>query len=144
MAPDRRDGESPPLFLRTLVRLLIRGRDASYILSDLDASFARDVERGCGRGRAVQRYVWNALASAWAVWTAGLRRIVTHGIGIDARLGLRLLVKQPLITTVAVLALGLGIPASLFLLHGMDVLYSDLPVPDGDRVVGIRHYDVEL
>lgn len=71
-----------------------------------------------------------SLASAWAVWPAALRRIVTHGLGIDARLGLRLLVKQPLITTVAVLALGLGIPASLFLLHGMDVLYSDLPVPE--------------
>ncbi len=144
MTPDRREGGCPPRLLRLLVRLLIRGRDASYILSDLDASFARDIERGQKRGRAVRRYAWNALASAWAVWTTALRRIVTHGIGLDTRLGLRLLVKQPLITTVAVLALGLGIPASLFLLHGMDVLYSDLPVPDGDRVVGIRHYDVEL
>src|SRR5690606_27794482 len=52
--------------------------------------------------------------------------------------------KQPLITMVAVLALGLGIPASLTLLHGMDVFFSDLPVPDGHRVVGLRHFDVEL
>jgi putative ABC transport system permease protein len=143
MSPDRSEGGRPPRLLRALVRLLIRGRDATYIVSDLDASFARDIERGQKRGRAVRRYAWNTLASTSAVWTTGLRRIVTHGIGIDAKLGLRMLVKQPLITTVAVLALGLGIPASLFLLHGMDVLYSDLPVPDGHRVVGVRHYDVE-
>jgi predicted permease len=144
MTPDRREGGCPPRFLRTLVRLLIRGRDATYIVSDLDASFARDIERGQKRGRAVRRYAWNALASTSAVGTAALRRLVTHGLGLDAKLGLRMLLKQPLITTVAVLALGLGIPASLALLHGMDVFFSDLPVPDGHRVVGIRHHDVEL
>jgi predicted permease len=133
----------PPRLLRLLVRLLIRGPDASYIVPDLDASFARDMERGLGRGRAVRRYAWNALGSVWSVWTAGLRGLVTHGIGLDAKLGLRMLAKQPLITAVAVLTLGLGIPASLTLVHGGDVLYGELPVPDGDRVVGIRHYDVD-
>jgi hypothetical protein len=79
----------------------------------------------------------------WSVWTAGLRRLVTHGIGLDAKLGLRMLVKQPLITAVAVLALGLGIPASLMMFHFIDVVYGELPVPDGDRVVGVRHYDLD-
>jgi predicted permease len=130
--------------LRLLVRLLIRGRHAPYIVRDLDASFVRDVERGLGRGRAIQRYAWNALASTWSVWTAGLRGLVTHGIGLDAKLGLRMLAKQPLITTVAVLALGLGIPASLTLVHGIDVLFSEIPVPDGERVVGVRHYDLSV
>jgi putative ABC transport system permease protein len=143
MASDPRDAPHPPRLPRLLVRLLIRGRDASYIVSDLDTSFARDVERGIGRARAARRYAWNALASVWSVWTSGLRRLVTHGIGLDAKLGLRMLVKQPLITAVTVLALGLGIPASLLFLHGMDVLFSDLPVPDGHRVVGVRHYDVD-
>jgi predicted permease len=134
----------PPRLLRLLVRLLIRGPDASYIVPDLDASFARDVERGLGRGRAVRRYAWNALGSVWSVWTAGLRGLVTHGIGLDAKLGLRMLAKQPLITAVALLALGLGIPGSLTFLHGFDVLYGELPVPDGGRVVGIRHYDLDM
>jgi len=133
----------PPRLLRLLVRLLIRGRDASYIVRDLDASFARDVERGMGRGRAARRHAWNAMGSMWSVWTAGLRGLVTHGIGLDAKLGLRMLAKQPMITAVAVLALGLGIPASLTHFHFVDVLYSELPVPDGDRVVGIRHYDLD-
>ena len=143
MGSDPRDATRPPRLLRLLVRLLIRGRDTSYIVQDLDASFERDVERGLGRGRSVRRYVWNAAASAWSVWFTGLRRLVTHGIGLDAKLGLRILAKQPLITAVAVLTLGLGIPASLTLVHGGDVLFGELPIPEGDRVVGIRHYDVD-
>ena len=143
MDADPRAAPLPPRVLRLLVRLLIRGRDASYIVRDLDASFARDVERGIGRGRVARRYAWNALGSMWSVWTTGLRRLVAHGIGLDAKLGLRMLAKQPMITVVAVLALGLGIPASLTLVHWLDVYYGELPIPDGDRVVGVRHYDLD-
>jgi predicted permease len=143
MGFDPRDAPRPPRLLRLFVHLLIRGRDASYIVADLDASFARDVERGLGRGGAARRYAWNVLASVWSVWTTGLRGLVTNGIGLDAKLGLRMLVKQPLITVVAGLALGLGIPGSLALVHGFDVIYGEIPVPDGDRVVGIRHYDLD-
>lgn len=144
MAPDPSGRvPQPPRLLRLLVRLLIRGRDASYIVSDLDASFARDVERGLRGSRATRRYAWNALASVWSAWTAALRGFVTHGIGLDARLGLRMLARQPLITAVALLTLGLGIPASLTLVHGADVLFGELPVPDGDRVVGIRYFDLD-
>jgi hypothetical protein len=139
---DPREAPRPPRLLRLLVHLLIRGRDASHIVLDLDASFARDVERGLGRGRAARRYAWNVLASVWSVWTTGLRGLAMHGVGLDAKLGLRMLAKQPLITAVVGLALGLGIPASLTLLHGFDVIFREFPVPDGDRVVGIRHYDL--
>ncbi len=52
---DPRDAPRPPRLLRLFVHLLIRGRDASYIVPDLDASFARDVERGLGRGRSARR-----------------------------------------------------------------------------------------
>lgn len=133
----------PPRLLSFLVRLLIRGRDASWIASDLDASFARDVERGLRRGRATRRYAWNALASAWSVWFGGLRGLATHGIGLDARLGFRMLAKQPLLTGVAMLALGLGIPASLSMQHVVRMLHSPLPVPEGERVMGIRQWDRE-
>jgi putative ABC transport system permease protein len=143
MASDPRATPRPPRLPRLVVHLLIRGHHASYIVQDLDISFARDVERGIGRGRATRRYAWNGLASVWSVWTTELRRLVAHGLGLDAKLGIRMLAKQPLITAVAMLALGLGIPASLALLHGIGILFSDLPVPDGHRLVGVRHYDVE-
>ena len=77
---DPRDAPRPPRLLRLLGHLLIRGRDASYIVADLDASFARDVERGLGRGGAARRYAWNVLASVWSVWTTEFRRLVTQGI----------------------------------------------------------------
>src|SRR3954468_3368895 len=70
-----------------------------------------------------------------------LRRFAPHGREIDVKLGLRMLAKQPLITAVAVLALGLGIPASLTLFHAIGVIYGDLPIPEGDRVVGLRSFD---
>lgn len=143
MTHDRRRRTRPPRLLRFLVRLLIRGRDASWIVSDLDASFARDMQRGLGRGRAIRRYVWNVMGSVWSVWTAGLRRLATRGIGLDARLGVRMLLKQPLLTGVAMLALGLGIPASLSMHHFTRMLRSPLPVPEGERVMGIRHWDRE-
>ena len=133
----------PPRFWALVAWMLLRGRDAHLVRNDLAEAFARDVERGVGRGRATRRYAWNLLASAWSIWSGGLGRLVTHGIGLDAKLGLRMLAKQPLITGVAVLALGLGIPASLTVMHGLNVLYSDLPVPEGDRVVGVRHFDVD-
>ena len=83
----------PPRLLRLLTRLLIRGRDASYIGADLDASFAHDLERGLARGRAARRYAWNVLGSVCSVWATALRGLVTHGVGLDAKLGLRMLAK---------------------------------------------------
>jgi putative ABC transport system permease protein len=133
----------PPWLLRLVARLLIRGRDASWILRDLDASFAHDLDRGLGRGSAIRRYARNVLGSVWSVWTTGLRRLLTQGIGLDARLGVRMLAKQPLLTGVAMLALGLGIPASLSMHHVTWVLRSPLPVPEGERVMGIRHWERE-
>ena len=70
---DLRPSPRPPRLLRLLARLLIRGGVASYIVSDLDASFGRDLERGLGRGRAIWRYAQNVLGSTWSVWTSGRR-----------------------------------------------------------------------
>ena len=56
MDSDPRDAPRPPRLLRRLARLLTRGRDAPYIVPDLDASFAGDIERGLRRGRATARY----------------------------------------------------------------------------------------
>ena len=62
---------------------------------------------------------------------------------LDVKLGVRMLGKQPLLTLVAVTALALGIPASLFPLHFLGALFAPLPVPDGDRIFGIRNWNIE-
>ncbi len=137
------EGSRPARFWTVLAHLVIRGADAPFILSDLVESFARDVARGLGRRTATRRYVVNLVGSAWSVGIEGVRRRVSQGITLDAKLGLRMLVKQPMLTGVAVLALGLGIPASLGFSHVLDVVLSPLPVPEGERVMGIRHWDLE-
>jgi predicted permease len=61
---------------------------------------------------------------------------------IDVRLGFRMLGKQPILSAVAALTLALGIPAALIPTHIIDSLDSDLPVEEGERVLGLRNWDV--
>jgi predicted permease len=70
----------------------------------------------------------------------------TPGLGfswLDVKLGVRMLGKQPILTVVAGLTLALGIPAALAPSHAMRLFYIDLPVEDGDRVFGLRNWDLE-
>lgn len=133
----------PPRVWSAIAGLLIRGRDAPFILADLDEAYVRDVERYGRRRWAGRRYAANVAASVVRV---GFDRVVsffTHGAWLDAKLGFRMLAKQPLLTVVAMLALGLGIPATLSLRHLMHAIYRPLPVPEGERVIGLRYWDLE-
>ena len=68
------------------------------------------------------------------------------GLGVswmDVKLGIRMLGKEPLLTAVAVITLAIGIPTSLFPVHVLGVFESNLPVDEGERVVGIRNWDTE-
>lgn len=69
-----------------------------------------------------------------------------RGLGfswLDLKLGVRMLGKQPILTVVAGLTLALGIPAALAPTHAMSLYYLDLPVEEGDRVLGLRNWDLE-
>ncbi len=61
---------------------------------------------------------------------------------LDVKLGLRMLHRSPGLTVVAVLALSIGIPASLIPIHGIDAMGAPLPFDEADRIVGIRNRDV--
>jgi predicted permease len=126
-----------------LARLLIRGEQGEDIRHDIDRSFAREVKRGLDLVAARRRYARNVLGSAWSVLAAGLSGFVAHGVLGDFRVGLRMLARQPLLTLVAMLALALGIPAALSVNHALDVLFGPLPVPEGERVMGLRYWDLE-
>ena len=62
---------------------------------------------------------------------------------LDVKLAVRMLGKQPTLTGVAMIALGLGIPASLTPIHSINAMMAPLPFEDGERLFGIRHWDVE-
>lgn len=64
------------------------------------------------------------------------------GWPMDLKLGARMLVKSPGLTLVAVLALSVAIGGGVFYLEVTTDHFSPaLPVPHGDRVVGIRNWD---
>lgn len=130
-----------PRLISILARALIRGRDAKFIATELDESFFRDIERGVPRPRAIRRFFWNVSSSIGSTWVGGVQVAAASGIGLDARLAVRVLAKHPTVTAVAVVTLGVGIPGSLALIHGVAAIYGDLPVPQAERLVGIRHFD---
>ncbi len=150
---DVRSSPRPPRLLRLLARLLIRGRAASYIVSDLDASFGRDLKRGLGRGRAIWRYAQNVLGSTWSVWTSGRRGLGVRGIGtlakqplitfLDLKLGGRMLVKYPGLTIVGGLAMAFAICVGIVIFEVATLIVAPtLPLPAGERIVQIRNWDV--
>jgi predicted permease len=133
----------PPHHVRLLQRiakLLIRGPDAPDIRADLDEIFERDIARGLSVPSARRRYAINLLSSALSTWR-GVPWLLPGGIWLDAKLGTRMLRKQPVLTVVAVLTLGLGIPLGVLPLHVVDSLTATLPVEDGDDVVRVWNWD---
>lgn len=60
---------------------------------------------------------------------------------LDVKLALRMLARHPLLTGVAALALGLGIPASLAPTHVWHAFMAPLPFEDGARIVGLRAWN---
>lgn len=136
-------GPRPPRLWTVLARVFVRGDDALHIRNDLVEAFEQDLGEGFSEAEARRRFVWNTLGSIGSVWTGGLRRFVSHGTLLDVRIAIRLLGKQPLLTVVAMLALGLGIPGSLVIHHGMGVFVHPLPLPEGDRLFGVRNWDIE-
>lgn len=80
----------------------------------------------------------------WTIRTWGIRTPAAWLSGSEFRLALRLLVKQPVLTTTAVLALGTGVGIAA---GGISLirqgLYGELPFANGDRFVVVRTYSEE-
>ncbi len=143
-----RPGPGAPRALRLIASWLIRSRDARFILHDLDEIFARDVARGVGSWRARARYVHNALGSAASVWRADAHRLrvpALPGVSwLDVKLGVRMLGKHPAFTVVAGFALALGIPVGLMPLQIFHAFNAPMPFDEGERIVGLRNYDISI
>jgi predicted permease len=94
--------------------------------------------------RARTRYLLNLLASAWSLARRHVsRRRISALSWLDVKLSLRMLVKHPLLTAVAVVSLGLGIPAGLVPGLIFDGLEAPLRFEEGDRIRLLRYRSLE-
>lgn len=113
-----------------------------FILGDLDDATARDLERGVPPWRAQWRYAVNVLASALSVLRSRWQGPALGVSWLDVRLGLRLLVKQPGLTAVAVFALAIGIPVGLIPIHAADALQAPPPFEAADQILMLKNINV--
>ncbi|NNF27776.1 MAG: FtsX-like permease family protein [Gemmatimonadetes bacterium] len=137
-----------PRWLARALARVVPEEMADEVIGDLEELHRRRVlQRGSLLGTA-----WTLVDGAAALARYGLGRMGrwirdaawTSVSGVELRLALRLLLKQPVMTLTSVVALGLGIGiasggASVF----RQVLYSDLPFPGGERWVLVETRDGE-
>ena len=126
--------------LRRVAARLIRGPDAPWILNDLEELMSRDLERGMSAGRARRRYARNAIGSAVSTWRARRREPGSLVSWLDVKLGLRMLVKYPVLSLVSVLGMTVAIAIGA---GSFSAIYSmmdpTLPLPGGESVVALQN-----
>jgi putative ABC transport system permease protein len=119
---------------RLLAALFIRGAEAPFVQRDLDDSFNHDVARGLAPTEAHHRDFRNIIASAYCIWTEPLRPSSWRPSFLDVRLGLRMILRTPGLSFVAVGALAIGIPVGLAPMHAVDTLERPLPGDPEGRI----------
>ena len=145
----RHDGGSPggpPWLGRAWLRMVARRDDRAAVVNDLDEEFRTLLAEGVAvrdARRWYRRQVWGStvpllrtrLSGALALWGA------TRSSWLDLKLALRMLVKTPGLTLVAVFALAIGIPVGLAPSHAAAVFEAPLPVPEGERLHVVKNWD---
>ena len=130
-----------PKWAAALLRRVAPPGRVDDVLGDLEEAHGKRVQR---RGRLIGNLLTavEALDVAFSVWRTRWRRLDLGVPWIDVRLGLRMLVKYPGLTLVAVFALAIGIPVGLYPGHLISVLEAPLPVDEGDRIQVLRNFNV--
>ena len=136
-------GFTPPRVPRALVESVLPADVRDSIVGDLDEFFQRDC-RAHGPSRARLRY-WRhaaALTMRFAIergrdWPTQLMH--TRLSWMDVKLGLRMLVKYPGLTTAGglAIAIAIGLGAGWYDVS-RDFFRPTIPLPDGDRIVEIE------
>ena len=137
---------APPALLRRLLERSLPAEVRDGIVGDLDEVYhARRSRRGAPR--AGLWYAGQVLAISGRFAAERLRDALPArggSVGLDLKLGLRMLVKHPMLTVVGGVAItvatALGVGASEFI---RDLVAPKLPLEDGDRIVRLYHVDTE-
>lgn len=107
---------------RLIAAVGLRGREAPFLLRDLDDAFAHDLARGLTPARARRRDLRNVAATVLSVWLDLLRPSAWRPSLMDVRLGLRAMALTPGLSLVAIAALAIGIPIGLAPMHAVEAL----------------------
>ncbi len=140
-------GPRPPRLARRLLHAALPADVRDDVAGDVEEVFAdRCRERGPFRAKV---WFWGqtlSLATRFAVERVrdALLPSGSASFGLDLRLGLRMLVKYPMLTLIGgiaiTIAVALGVGASEFV---RDMMAPTLPLDEGDRIVRVRFNDAE-
>lgn len=140
---------TPPPRLSTVILIWASRRLRTPDLASDAADLFSQYTESRGRAFASRWYRTQAraalgriLVSAVTGGTAGLLRPVA-GLSLDARLGFRMLGRYPGLTLIGGLAIGFAIfvGGALFEFINQTLPARTLPVPHGEHVVGLRHWN---
>jgi putative ABC transport system permease protein len=132
---------SAPRWATALLRRLAARDEADVLIGDLEeAHRARVARRG-----AVVAALLTSLETADVTLMLLRKRVRLPRLGpsgLDFKLGVRMLVRYPVLTLVGSgsLALAIAIGSTVFAFISL-MLWPRLPLPDGDQVVIVQHHD---
>ncbi len=139
-------GASPPRFSRWCLRAVARPADRDAVALDLDDEFEQMIDEGASPTEArawYRRQVWGSMLPLLGSRIRGVASALgpNAGWGLDLKLALRMLVKHPGLTLVAVFALAIGIPVGLAPTHAASIFSTPPPLPDAERLFVVRNWD---
>ena len=132
---------SAPRWATALLRRLAAPDEADVLIGDLEeAHRARVARRG-----AVVAALLTSLETADVTLMLLRKRVRLPRLGLsglDFKLGVRMLVRYPVLTLIGSgsLALAIAIGSTVFAFISL-MLWPRLPLPDGDQVVIVQHHD---
>lgn len=136
----------PPSLLRRMLERCLPNDVREGIVGDLDEVYhERRLSSGPLRARAWYARQVAAICARFAVESVG-DAFAARGlsIGLDLKLGVRMLAKHPMLTLVGgvaiTIATALGVGASEFV---RDMVAPTLPLDEGERIVRLHHQDTE-
>jgi putative ABC transport system permease protein len=138
---------TPPRFARWLLERALPDDIRESVTGDRDEVFHRDC-REHGVRAARRRYGHQAMSFAWHFMAERWRDRCRGGVmrtglsWLDFKLGFRMLVRYPMLTVVGSLAMAVAIAVGAGTFEAITRLTKpSLPLPNGDRIVGLNLWD---